>query len=90
MVGYDVLVLVRPLRPVIEVTGTRDGKRLTFHNAGNASVEIVDGRQCKDGQCSDLPGKRLYPGTSWSVDLPSDLPAEYTLKSSGRTDRKSF
>ena len=90
MVGYDVLVLVRPLQSAANVTAARSGKRLTFRNAGNASVEIVDGRQCKDGQCSDLPGKRLYPGMSWSVDLPFDLPAEYMLKSAGRTDRKSF
>ena len=90
MVGYDVLVLVRPVQSAANVTAARSGKRLTFRNAGNASVEIVDGRQCKDGQCSALPGKRLYPGMSWSVDLPFDLPAEYMLKSAGRTDRKSF
>lgn len=90
LVGYDVLVLVRPVRSATNVTAARSGKRLTFRNAGNASVEIVDGRQCKDRQCSDLPGKRLYPGMSWSVDLPFDLPAEYMLKSAGRTDRRSF
>jgi P pilus assembly chaperone PapD len=92
MVGYDVLVLVRPLQPVINVTGARSGKRLTFRNSGNVSVELVDGRQCRNGraQCSDLPGKRLYPGASWSVDLPLGLPASYTLKSAGRTDRRSF
>ncbi|HJR82857.1 MAG TPA: fimbria/pilus periplasmic chaperone [Sphingomicrobium sp.] len=92
MVGYDVLVLVRPVQPVFNVTGARSGRRLTFTNSGNTSVEIVDGRQCRDGraQCSDLPGKRLYPGVTWSVDLPLDLPAGYTLKSAGRTDRKSY
>jgi P pilus assembly chaperone PapD len=92
LVGYDVLVLVRPAQSAANVTATRSGKRLTFRNAGNVSVEIVDGRQCRDGQaqCSDLPGKRLYPGMSWSVDLPLDLPAQYTLKSAGRTDRMTF
>ena len=44
MVGYDVLVLVRPLQSAANVTAARSGKRLTFRNAGNASVEIVDGR----------------------------------------------
>jgi P pilus assembly chaperone PapD len=92
VVGYDVLVLVRPARASASVTASRSGRRLTFHNSGNVSVEVVEGRQCKDGrkQCTDLPGKRLYPGASWSVDLPFDLPAEYSLKSPGRTDRKSF
>lgn len=92
LVGYDVLVLVRPVQSAANLTASRSGKRLTFHNSGNASVEIVDGRQCRAerAQCSDLPGKRLYPGVTWSVDLPLDLPAEYTLKSAGRIDRKSF
>ena len=73
------------------VTAVQSGRQLTFKNSGNVSVEIVDGRQCRlPKQCSDLPGKRLYPGASWSVDLPADAPAQYTLKSPGRTDRKTF
>lgn len=91
VVGYDVLVLVRPAEAAPNVTASRSGRQLTFRNAGNVSVEIVDGRQCRlPKQCSDLPGKRLYPGASWSVDLPADLPAEYTLKLPGRADRKTF
>jgi P pilus assembly chaperone PapD len=91
LVGYDVLVLVRPLQPLAEVRATRSGGDLMFRNSGNVSVEIVDGRQCSvDGQCRDLPGKRLYPGASWTVPLQSDRPAEFTLKSPGRTDRKSY
>ena len=92
LVGYDVLVLVRPARPVANVSVNRSGRSLTFSNSGNVSVELVNGRQCKTGeaQCTELPGKRLYPGASWSVDLQSDSPAEYTLKSPGRTDRRQF
>jgi P pilus assembly chaperone PapD len=92
LVGYDVLVLVRPARPVANVSASRSGRSLTFSNSGNVSVELVNGRQCKSdkAQCTDLPGKRLYPGASWSVELQSDSPAEYTLKSPGRTDRRQF
>jgi P pilus assembly chaperone PapD len=92
LVGYDVLVLVRPAQPVANVSANRSGRSLTFSNSGNVSVELVNGRQCKaeDAQCTELPGKRLYPGASWSVDLQSDSPAEYTLKSPGRTDRRQF
>ena len=35
-------------------------------------------------------GKRLYPGASWMVDLPSDGAAEYTLKSPGRSERVTY
>ena len=92
LIGYDVLVLVRPQQPVPMVTASRKGRELTFSNSGNVSVEIVDGRQCggTPARCSDLPGKRLYAGSSWTVQLPSDGPADYKLKSPGRTDRRSY
>ena len=92
LVGYDVLVLVRPAQPAANVSASRNGRSLTFSNSGNVSVELVNGRQCKaqQAQCTELPGKRLYPGASWSVDLQSDSPAEYTLKAPGRTDRRQF
>jgi P pilus assembly chaperone PapD len=92
LVGYDVLVLVRPAQPVANVSAVRAGRKLTFKNSGNVSVEIVEGRQCNalHAECNALPGKRLYSGASWTVELGSEAPAEYTLKSPGRTDRKTF
>ena len=92
MVGYDVLVLVRPAQAAANVIATRAGRSLTFDNHGNVSVEVIDGRQCTPdhSKCTPLPGKRLYSGASWTVELPSDRPAEYTLKSPGRADRKVF
>src|SRR3954447_8226106 len=92
LVGYDVLVLVRPAQPAANVSAVRAGRNLTFRNSGNVSVEIVEGTQCNASrvQCSALPGKRLYSGASWTVELGSDGPAQYTLKSPGRTERKTF
>jgi P pilus assembly chaperone PapD len=92
VVGYDVLVLVRPAQPVANVTASRAGKALSFSNSGNVSVEIIDGRQCDGprGKCTPLPGKRLYPGASWTVDLPADASAEYVLKSPGHSDRRTY
>lgn len=92
VVGYDVLVLVRPAQPAAHVTASRIGRKLMFSNSGNVSVEVIDGRQCTSvrKQCAELPGKRLYPGASWTVDLPSDSPAEYTLRSPGRTDHQTY
>jgi len=92
LVGYDVLVLVRPARPLRNVTARRIGRSLTFQNSGNVSVEVVDGRQCNSthAQCTNLPGKRLYSGATWTVDLPSDLPVEYMLKSPNASDRETF
>jgi len=92
LVGYDVLVLVRPNQPIANVTAVRDGRKLRLNNNGNVSVELMSGRQCDSGhvRCTDLPGKRLYPGGSWSVELGSDGPAEYILRSPGHADRRLF
>jgi P pilus assembly chaperone PapD len=92
LVGYDVLVLVRPQQPLARVNAVRDGRKLTFSNIGNVSVELVDGRQCTSAhaQCLDLPRKRLYPGASWSVQLPSDVPARYTLQSPGEIEHRTY
>ena len=92
LVGYDLLVLVRPAIPTVSVSAERKGRALTFSNNGNVSVEIVDGRQCNaaHAQCVELAGKRLYSGASWSVQLPSDLPVDYTLKSPGHSDRRTY
>jgi P pilus assembly chaperone PapD len=92
LVGYDVLVLVRPTQTLAGVSGTRSDRKLALSNTGNVSVELVNGRQCNTdkSQCSDLPGKRLYPGATWTVELSSDRPVEYTLKWPGRTERREF
>jgi P pilus assembly chaperone PapD len=92
LVGYDLLVLVRPGQPVPAVTGLRNGRKLTFTNRGNVSVELMSGRQCdaSHGHCVDLPGKRLYAGASWTVDLHSDGPVDYLLRSPGKADHRVF
>lgn len=92
VVGYDVLVLVRPTQPIANVVARRDGRKLVFTNSGNVSVEVIDGFQCDNGrdQCTELPGKRLYPGSTFTVELHSDRPAEYVLKSPGRSERKTY
>lgn len=92
LVGYDLLVLVRPSDSRPNLLASRLGDSLDFRNAGNASVELVDGRQCQaDGKnCVQLPGKRLYSGSQWSVRLRSGLAAEYTVISEGRSVRQKF
>lgn len=91
LVGYDVLVLVRPARSEPRVRADRTGRQLTFTNAGNVSVELVEGRQCAGvGSCRELPGKRLYPGAVWTVELGADAPADYVVKSPGKSERRTF
>jgi P pilus assembly chaperone PapD len=91
LVGYDVLTIVRPNKPAPRVSGSRNGNRLTVHNYGNSSVELINGRQCDSTKhCIDLPGKRLYAGASWGQELPGIGPVEYTVKGPGQSASTRF
>jgi len=92
LVGYDVLVLLRPSQARPQITGQRNGNRLILHNGGNVSLELTQGRQCDSaGQnCEDLPGKRLYAGADWVETLPSSGPAEYSVRSPAGQSRMKF
>ena len=82
LVGYEVLAIVYPSEAEPNLDVQRDGKKLVVKNAGNANVLLREGYQCaspkqdKD-ECTPLPGKRLYPGNSWELDLPEDLPVRF-------------
>lgn len=82
LVGYDVLILVRPAAPKIVVNGTRSGKVLMLRNEGNTSVELTSGEQCDQTgkNCQDLPGGRLYAGAVRSVPIDPARPVSYMVK----------
>lgn len=82
LIGYDVLVLVRPREISPHVSGSREGDFLTLRNDGNVSIELVDGKRCDDAgsACSDLPGARLYAGAEKTVDVKAGGQVQYKLK----------
>ena len=92
LVGYDVLVLVRPVDPRPSLAAKRSGNSVTFTNQGNVSIELADGRQCAapSAGCTPLPGKRLYAGTQWTEPLKSAGPIEYRVISPSGSDLRSF
>jgi P pilus assembly chaperone PapD len=91
LLGWDMLVLVRPTTPNVAVSATRNGNSITFYNDGNESIVLTDGRQCASpGQCIALADKRLYVGASWTEQLKGSAPVEYTVESADRSDRKRF
>lgn len=83
MIGYDLLVLVRPQVVRNALRSERSGSKLTFTNDGNASVELAEGKQCDPGgkTCQALPAKRLYAGASWEQKLPRPAGGEYRVRS---------
>lgn len=92
LVGYDMLVLVRPANPRIQVDGVRNDRTLVVTNSGNSSVELLDGKQCDaiGKQCVSLPAKRLYAGARFSQPLTLGGPVEYRVKSPLGEEHKHF
>ena len=89
MIGFDVLVVLRPeiMRP--KLVTSRTGRQWRVENRGNTNVELVDGRQCEGStsHCVDLPGRRLYPGTSWEHTLPLSIDPIYYVKTGSGVER---
>lgn len=83
LVGYDLLVLVRPAKPVVALVAKRDQHVLTLTNTGNSSVELSDGKQCdkRGAPCQSLPSRRLYAGASWTQAFSADAVGEYRVRS---------
>jgi len=92
LVGYDMLVLVRPSVARVAVEGMREGHDLVIRNRGNSSVEMFGGKQCDaaSANCADLPSKRLYAGAEWRIPLPGSGPAKYNIKSVTGTAEQRF
>lgn len=92
LVGYDVLVLVRPLRPTDNLIARRSGDALIIRNGGNASVELMSGKQCEAAgrQCRTLPGRRLYPGAEWSIPNAGEGQVEFAVRGARGVSRKTF
>ena len=79
LIGYEVLAIVYPNNPKPRLEVNRNGKLLTVRNAGNTNVLVREGYQCREPDqphedCIPLAGKRIYPGNTWQVELPEDLP----------------
>lgn len=96
LVGYEVLVLMQPAAPEPNLIVTRNGKSLSFENQGNTNVLLREGKQCPDGaaddseSCKRLNGKRLYPGNSWSVDLPYSKAVDYQMSIGTKNSVKTY
>ena len=92
VLGYDMLVIVRPDGGAPEIVGERQGRRLVLRNRGNSTGYLLDGKSCDAGgsTCTELPGKRMYPGNELAVELPHDGPVTYRLGIGLKVSELSF
>lgn len=90
-VGYDALVFARPAAPAPNLTARRDGKRLTIQNTGNTNTLLHSGKQCRaEAQCDAVTGKRLWPGMSWTIELPHSGEVAFVERGPGEERRIVF
>lgn len=92
LVGYDVLVIVRPTAMTATVTGTRNGDSLVLTNTGTTNVEIYDGKQCdaSGASCTPLRARRLYAGASLQQTIDPARPVDYRIKIGETVSLKRF
>lgn len=84
MIGYEVLVIVHPTNGTVDLVHERTENKLTVSNKGTQNVLLRKGTQCppeveNENLCEQYPGKRLYPGNTWNLDLAKDQPVTYFL-----------
>lgn len=72
LVGYEVLVIVRPVNAKVDLVAERKGNSLTLTNKGNTNAYLQNGEQCDSlgANCKTLNVRRIYPGQSWTTTLP--------------------
>ncbi len=98
IVAYEVLVLSQPKNANFQLNHFFEGKVLTLKNKGNTNVLLQKGTQCPPGQsvedennqCAELPGKRIYSGNTWKVELPFLTPVNYLISSGLDNDLVTF
>jgi P pilus assembly chaperone PapD len=92
LVGYDLLVLVRPTSTRPSVVGIRAGDHLIVRNDGNISVELMDGKACDAAKkvCEPLAGGRIYAGAEKKFPISSLRRAHYVIRIPGKMIPQEF
>tara|TARA_R100001143_G_C3356395_1_gene132622 strand:- start:1492 stop:2226 length:735 start_codon:yes stop_codon:yes gene_type:complete len=83
VVAYQILVIVPPADPQAVMNMEREGQQAVFTNTGNANYLLTDGQQCDPfdaNTCVALEDRRIYPGNTWTLDLPFDGAFTYKIR----------
>ncbi|MDY6943404.1 MAG: fimbria/pilus periplasmic chaperone [Pseudomonadota bacterium] len=87
IVGYELLVIVRPTNPKPLLDVNRRDNVLSVRNRGNSNVLFFNGELCSPaGTCVPLPTKRIYAGASWTLTLTASGEVRYYQQTMGLTN----
>ncbi|PCJ16454.1 MAG: hypothetical protein COB04_10885 [Gammaproteobacteria bacterium] len=75
VVGMGVLILANPETPKPNLNFVRKDGKITFSNTGNITAQLQREPFCNKDRsaCTPLIGKRIYPGSNWTMDVPNAL-----------------
>ena len=91
LVGYEILVIVRPSSIQPSYNAVRSGNKIKVTNKGNSNVLFQNGQQCSGtNDCRAMPVARVYPGTDHTIDLPASAATHYSIWDGVKTDEKDF
>jgi len=91
LVGYEVLVIIRPVTPHVAYEAQRQGQTFTVTNTGNTNILFQSGQQCKaSNDCALAPVVRVYPGQTAQVTLPSPSSVSYSVWDGTEATEKSY
>lgn len=82
LVGYEVLVIVRPKDAKVDLVAERKGNAFTLTNKGNTNAQLQGGQQCDTtgSNCKDINVTRMYAGRTWTTTLPyMDGPVKFQI-----------
>ncbi len=91
LIGYEVLVIIRPQILNPSYTAQRNKTVFTVRNAGNTNILFSNGQQCiglKD--CVMPPVIRVYPGQIVNTELPRNAELMYSVWNGNETIEKKF
>lgn len=89
------LVTVAPKNPAPDLSFQRTGNTVTFENKGNVTAQLQREDFCNESrtECIPLQGKRIYPGMTWTLEVPEKLTDKaftQTLLMNGQYSTLSF
>lgn len=82
LVGYDMLVMVRPKPMAPQLEHEISGNRLKLRNSGNTNIMVGIANQCRaPDDCKEITIGRLYAGNEVTAELPlTNTPVEFTAR----------
>lgn len=93
LVAYQALVIIRPDKPMVNVSAERKGKIIVFRNTGNTNALLQNGSQCNPAntkECKTLSARRLYAGNSWELELPYNAPVSFEVDDGQKVTSRTF